>query len=927
MRSLISRAELLRIAALLGRDALSDAASGLGFERAERSPGVASQPERERALIEPSRADSIVVEPEELAPVPFWQPYSLEVHDKASQEALVHRVEKREAEAELLRPWERGGDPPPTTPPLSPWRRTGPQLQQAVTEECEGRRLDIRGLVRCWSRGKMVRRLPRLRRRAWVPLVVLVDRALRLVPFWDDQAFVIDELAQLLGVEGIELCILADGPVFDGDELSGCWRDLVLAGRPVLALTDLGWYAGSAEREAWRRLGLELRGAGLRLHALVPVPRVRWTDELARLWQAEPWERPVAPVDTPEGNADIEARAARLMRSLGPAMRVEPGLIRAVRLLIPRGQADVGTEADVWASPELGELFSEARAFVPERADQLRRAFLDELPEEEQRRVIAVLRAWHLNEERRPEAWHLEVLALAEAHEQMRSAEDSALIGTDERRRAEAFVSWLAGDLRAVDDGRVGPGLSRGRRSALRTWCRFLQRQEPAIWSRETAVGESLQMIAHAVGGVDIPDLDPRLRALLEDRGEERTFKHSVEEVWQAGCTLVFIDREMIERGRAPAGVRIGSFWGQEPEVVLDEGEKRRVVPGFAGPLAMFKVGRVASLDVRTFYSCLKVRRLTKPSWARAIGRDGYGLWAELFVKGVGYRMRWIPPGRFVMGSPEGEPGRYKDEGPQHEVTITRGFWLGETPVTQALWEAVMGENPSHFKTPDRPVEQVSWEDCQGEGGLMERLHRALDPEEGVGGGDLGRFRLPTEAEWEYACRAGTRTATYAGAIEILGENNAPVLDEIAWYGGNSGVEYDLDEGVGSSEWSEKQHEHSKAGTRRVAQKLANAWGLHDMLGNVWEWCMDYADLASGYASEPQQDPSGPATGESRVSRGGAWYDDARRVRAAFRNALHPGFRRLGLRLARDQGGPVGPEGPGGPDPEGGESPEGQERG
>jgi formylglycine-generating enzyme required for sulfatase activity len=186
-----------------------------------------------------------------------------------------------------------------------------------------------------------------------------------------------------------------------------------------------------------------------------------------------------------------------------------------------------------------------------------------------------------------------------------------------------------------------------------------------------------------------------------------------------------------------------------------------------------------------------------------ATGQDRHGVWAEIDVppatgKPVRQRMRWIAPGRFRMGSPEGEAGRYDNEGPQHEVQVSRGFWLFDTPCTQALWEAVMGDNPSRFQSPERPVEQVSWEEVQ------EFLRRI---EERVPG-----LALPTEAQWEYACRAGTQTATYAGDLEILGDSNAPLLDAIAWYSGNSGVGFELDNGWDSSDWPGKQYRGQRAG-------------------------------------------------------------------------------------------------------------------
>jgi len=276
------------------------------------------------------------------------------------------------------------------------------------------------------------------------------------------------------------------------------------------------------------------------------------------------------------------------------------------------------------------------------------------------------------------------------------------------------------------------------------------------------------------------------------------------------------------------------------------------------------------------------------PAWASAWGEDRFGPWAELQVGTASQRMRWIRPGTYLRGSPEDEAGRWDDEGPQHEVTLTRGFWLGDTPVTQALWEAVMGGNPSRFVDPQRPVERVSWNEARACCEALAARLPSLAP------------RLPTEAEWEYACRAGTSTATWVGDLELVGTNNAPQLDAIAWYGGNSGVDYDLDEAENSSGWRQKQHPHSRAGTRRVATRQASPWGLYDMLGNVLEWCEDGWE---SYAAAPSVDPY-VTTGQPRVFRGGSWNDLARGVRAASRAHYDPGNRYgpLGFRLA---GGPT----------------------
>ena len=287
--------------------------------------------------------------------------------------------------------------------------------------------------------------------------------------------------------------------------------------------------------------------------------------------------------------------------------------------------------------------------------------------------------------------------------------------------------------------------------------------------------------------------------------------------------------------------------------------------------------------------------------WAAEWGWDHFGDFVGFGIGGVVQRMRWVPPGTFLMGSPEGERGRYDYEGPQHEVEFSQGFWLGDTPVTQALWEVVMGSNPSRFKGPDRPVENVSWNDCRD---FLGRLN-ALAPEL--------EARLPSEAEWEHACRAGTEAATWVGDLEILGENNAPVLDPIAWYGGNSGQEFELRDGYDSSGWPNKQYPHKQAGTHPVARKPPNPLGLYDMLGNVYEWCLDAWDL-EGYAPDDVTDPPAGRTGSVRVTRGGSWYSFARDVRAAFRYALDPSHRHdyLGFRLARGQEPGLGaePQGP-----------------
>ncbi|MGA3098716.1 MAG: formylglycine-generating enzyme family protein [Bryobacteraceae bacterium] len=194
----------------------------------------------------------------------------------------------------------------------------------------------------------------------------------------------------------------------------------------------------------------------------------------------------------------------------------------------------------------------------------------------------------------------------------------------------------------------------------------------------------------------------------------------------------------------------------------------------------------------------------------------------------------WIPPGKFLMGCSAGDTECAPHEQPAHEVTISQGFWLSRTPVTQQAYQRVTGKNPSFFKGPQRPVEMVNWNEakayCAAAGG-----------------------RLPTEAEWEYAARAGSMGARYGN------------LDDIAWHYDNAGF---------------KTHE--------VAQKRANAFGLYDMLGDVFEWVADwYGDYSAG----EQTDPTGPASGQLRMVRGGSWDNVAKIARVSYRGTSAPGDR------------------------------------
>jgi len=270
------------------------------------------------------------------------------------------------------------------------------------------------------------------------------------------------------------------------------------------------------------------------------------------------------------------------------------------------------------------------------------------------------------------------------------------------------------------------------------------------------------------------------------------------------------------------------------------------------------------------------------------------GLPLEVKSAKTGIVFRLVPPGSFTMGSPRteqdamvlvGMPREWVHDEVAHEVTLSEAFYCGKFEVTQGQWEQVMGTTPSYFKNAGKnaPVEQVSWDDCQ------EFLNKLCQIE----GAAEGTYRLLTEAEWEYACRAGTQTALYIGDLVIEGLHDAPVLDDISWYGGNSGVAYEG--GFNSSDWREKQYGHTRAGTHAVGGKRANGFGLYDMIGNLWEWCQDW------YTGYPDSPPLSSAVGCTRIARGGGWDADAWDCRSAERSmgALDDRVYDLGFRITR----------------------------
>ena len=247
----------------------------------------------------------------------------------------------------------------------------------------------------------------------------------------------------------------------------------------------------------------------------------------------------------------------------------------------------------------------------------------------------------------------------------------------------------------------------------------------------------------------------------------------------------------------------------------------------------------------------------TSSSSANTLSSSGSSLSGNALTipvkNGISIEMVKVEAGSFNMGATPEKENPYDSEKPVHRVTLTNNYYIGKYEVTQALWQVVMGNNPSRFKGDDLPVEKVSWDDCQD---FISKLNAMTGK----------RFRLPSEAEWEYAARGGKKSRGY----QYSGSNT---FGDVAWYYGNSGPK-----------------------THAVGTKQPNELGIYDMTGNVWEWCQDWF---GSYSSSPQTNPTGAASGSYRVYRGGSWCNSARDCRTSYRRGNTPDFRYfdLGLRL------------------------------
>jgi len=783
-----------------------------------------------------------------------------------------------------MNPWY-ADHPTPKALPIVPWTRLWPRLRQAVAcRHISG--IDFKRLAEGVARGIAIRQLPRLSRLAWPnPLTVILDFSDRLTPYWDDWHELRKNLQtrlhqqihffRLQGVPQKPLQQLIEGK--PGGRFID-WPDL-RAGSTLLLVSDMGMVdpAHPWPGVCWQNKLDDYRRLGVRVVILAPVSARHLQPSLVNAAQTVrlspdstlrtiPRMRSV--MESPFRSIKEDYSGCKtLMAMLSVATRAEPALLRDLRRCLPDEGHDAGLEGEVWCHQHL-DTSSIACAISPYAVNEWREVF-QQLPNALQQRTLDCIRDWHAQ---LPQAIHHEE-TLVWCH--LTNNQDDAAEATH-INRARAFFQRVTNSLQEKVPASVNQD---ARALQIQLADRHLQWVSPLLASKERYI----EYLSVAVIEADTKRTAHTLPEGINPIAWLMTLSvqtpQKLKLIQQADCRLslsVEFTPETAELGVSPladleldrsailwswgehelSGTYQTWFWQTAPQ------DNPLVLP----PLLTLQNESVKIPSVLSIYNGqqhLRFERLAKPSWATGMGQDNYGLYADLALHGITQRFRWINPGTFMMGSSNDEPERLDNE-LQHRVTLTQGYWLADSACTQALWLAVTGENPSRFKdNSNNPVENVSWDDVQA---FILRLNQSQP-------GLLAR--LPSEAEWEYACRAGTVTPfSFGGNITTEQVN----------YNGNYPYA-----GAAKGEYREK--------TLPVKSLSANPWGLYEMHGNVLEWC---ADWYGDYEPTAAIDPTGPKDGSFRVLRGGSWIHYARSSRSAYRYRYDPDERLddFGFRLA-----------------------------
>ena len=935
-RSAVGRADLLRMLRRLGDGDAAVVAGLAGFEP------VVDKPEPEQAGSTPAPPPASLPAPP--SPAEHKRPALQAVHY-----AMVARSPRVPAQADALdEPSHRDGPrfdgsvlrsqpaAPPQSQALVPARRMASLARAVLRPWRPTRQPDVDAWVLAMARGRLPLHLRMRERRAWSRDAGLLIQPGALLDMWrQDLSTLAAQVHRWSGGQAPVLMQTLAGEAYRwqpaADRGRHPWQRLAGDALPPLQRT---LWAGDAQavRAPATRPGQALRWTALR-PAGAACPPGGWP--AGTRFVAWDHGQRLVPQPSPgaSGSLDTQAQAvAFLLCSLALALRVEPALLRAIRLA---GSWPASTEAAVWWHEDV-VTHAQAVHLRPDRLPALRAQLLAGQPLAWRWRVAQLVRDHHRHLSpfvRMEEAGLAQALAGLSPgdgqHETWATALRTRLADdtpADLANALDAYVrraagrrpgelwsslpglaeSYVLAEEAAIRSGAALPDglpfavvqrvLARGQAGVPddAVWCvvqrgslLWLQPGPPPV-GRQPGISLLGELGPLGLAGGVVVEVNGRSQWLTLAPGQavalgpldksQRWVLHGA----RASVTVAAVDRPpwADEWGRA-AGTGLYAF---APPLGSQQALFEMIDPAVQDRMQPFLPGRPAEVRLPP----LALHETT--IWQYGIDH-GHGLFVDLFAEllayGASQRFRWLPPGEFWMGSPDDEAERYKDEGPRHRVCLSQGFWLADSACTQALWQGVMGNNnPSQIKGDDqRPVENVSFDDVQQ---FLARLQALLPP--GC------EALLPTEAQWEYACRAGSDTPFNLPAPISRGS-----------------VNFDASQASALALLGEKSRT-----TVPVKSLPPNAWGLYEMHGNVWEWCADdqrdYAGTALRDAA--LEDPRGPVSQEQeahRAVRGGSWLGRAGFLRSARRFRDPRGLRdlHLGFRVAL-RSSPVGsaPEGP-----------------
>ncbi|WP_292993228.1 formylglycine-generating enzyme family protein [Nitrosomonas sp.] len=789
--------------------------------------------------------------------------------------------------------------------PLFAMSRLLPFLHNGLGQPQKTGKIDYLRLTRWVANAKPIRRLPNLSRNRWPQrLQIIVDTRAALEPYWSDFADIIVQLKKLLGTEAVTSLRFDEDtlgkipaqaiawPTQENDDWF-TWR-VPAADVAILILSDLGISDSYPEaRIRWQQMFRHLHTHSAPILTLSPADQSPQNLSLCRLINPNPLN------DTYRVPRHPNRRGFRLpqptaeqfediLTLLSPLPLIDRGLLRRLRDQLKWGSSEL--ESQIWNHPDVHRTSLGIRVHdsVIKKYHRRYQQKFTRTPESAQ--------LWQCVQEHHKEAF--------EGLHRLEALNHCVMEVSDQTNDVRHYFQRLCATTTQETT----------QKTALLMQCQTILNCLPTdVWrSSMNDLAYDLYAMGHQE---DIragrwpdhlePGFDPsRLLWVLDEQ------KHNERVQWQV--------KQIGSRGELICQQRTQNTEVVPPVVQFDAHPAFPPTYRFSSPAdqnpSMIRTGQTFNLNndiitIQTAWQRLELEAIDKPDWATDIwcnaeglsvrlpvwrdvahtakwftgeagragswliplpfGIDQYGLYADLFISPqitelssaeelITQRFRWITPGTFLMGSPESEPKR-EDNETQHEVTLTQGYWLADSACTQALWTAVMAENPSRFQDdPNHPVENVSWLDVQP---FIEKLNTQFP--------DL-HARLPTEAQWEYACRAGTQTPFSFG--ENITPEQVNYNGERPYAGGEKGL------------YREK--------TVPVKSLPSNPWGLYEMHGNVWEWCIDWH---SNYPRHVVTNPPGAEQGTARILRGGSWNSyGGRYVRSASRSWLVPDYRGVG---------------------------------